>query len=199
MFVLKRIIGDSRFQAWVLKPGVKIGSQTIKRGAAISSRVGDLDECCDIMIQLFAAFSTQSGIRGPAQDWSRQIGLHRPPEIPIEANITPALLWKIRLLEDYAHLKSKTNKKQVLFSDGYNLHQRRKIPLSTMNAFQIIVDKVLSAHNGNLHHAFLAIAMEADGPRGQPSKGHPWANFSHLVGPWVAREGWLKMQEELLA
>ena len=42
MFVLKRIIRDSRFQEWVLKPGVKIGSQTIKRGAAISSRVGDL-------------------------------------------------------------------------------------------------------------------------------------------------------------
>ena len=149
------------------------------------------------MIQLFAAFFTQSGIRGPAQDWSRQIGLHRPPEIPIEANITPALLWNIRLLEDCAYLKSKTNKEWS--SDGYNLHQRRKILLSTMNAFQIIVDKVLSAHNGDLHHAFLAIAMEADGPRGQPSRGHPWADFPHLVGPWVAREGWLKMQEELHA
>ena len=196
IYVLKRLLTDPLFLDWVFKPGVQIGDQVIKKGVSIEQRMEFLEECCDTMIQLFTAFSAQSGIRGPAQVWDHRAGLHRPPEIPLEASVTPCLLWNMRLLEDCAFFKEQRGLGWP--KEGYNIHRLRSILFSTMTAFQIIVDKVTSSQNGDLHHAFLAIAMEVDGLRGQPQdrRGH-WSDFHSLVVPWVSRENWLKMEEEL--
>ena len=196
IYVLKRILTDPLFLDWIFKPGAQIGDQVIKKGISIEQRMEFLEECCDTMIQLFTAFSAQSGIRGPAQAWDHQAGLHRPPEIPLEASVTPCLLWNMRLLEDGAYFKEQRGLGWP--KEGYNIDRLRSILFSTMTAFQIIVDKVTSSQNGDLHHAFLAIAMGVDGPRGQPQdRREHWSDFHSLVVPWVSRENWLKMEEEL--
>ena len=194
VFVIRRILLDPTFIDWV-NTGEILG-ESIKRGSLLEERIRFFRECSEAMQELHEALRFQPGIRGPAQTWNNRIGLHRVPELSLDGNLAPRIIWNMRLLSDCAHLRELGNKGWT--GEGHNLHRLQAILKSTLNAFQMICGRILAPQNRDIHLAALALAQELDeGPDLHRRRTPPWANFPHPVKPWLTQSGWETMGGDL--
>ena len=193
LFIVRRVTLDPGFKEWTLSG--EIWGEPIKRGPQLTQRVRFFEECTEVMSGLYNALRLQPGARGPSQNWDKRIGLSRIPETNLGDHLAPRLLWNMRLLGDCIHLK--TLQKQEWSREGYNLHRLTSTLKSILNAFQIMVDKVLAPQNKDIHLASFALARRLDEKGDPTSRPPPWADFPFGITPWLLPERWEAMRDEL--
>ena len=117
------------------------------------------------------------------------------PESNLTDNLAPRILWNMLLLCDCIHLKD--TQKQGWGPEGYNLHRLRATLKSIMNAFQIIVDRILAPRNKDIHLASIALSQGFDEDPQRDNRPPPWANFPLRIKPWLLPDSWEAMRRDL--
>ena len=193
--VLDKAFQDPAFMSWVDGSQTQIGKFFIKRFPDIASRVAEIRECITTMGELYQAFITQPGIRGPAHQWVGPTGLFPPENPDPKQNIGPAFFWNMRMLEDSCFIKSSTGRDTT--ADAQALFNLREILYSLMDAISAIADILRDPRNRDIRHFLNYRMMEVDESVNNPPVDPHWESFNQAVTPWISDNSWATVTTQI--
>ena len=186
--VLDKALEDPAFTSWVDGSQTRIGKFFIKRLPGIAQRVAEVRECISTMGDLYQAFITQPGIRGPAHQWVGPTGLFPPENPDPKQNIGPAFFWNMRILEDSCFIKSSTGRDTA--ADAQALFNLKEILYSLMDAIYAISNILHDPRNKDIRHFLNYRMMEVDESVNHPPVDPHWESFNQVVTPWISEHSW---------